>query len=177
MSANDTRPCPACGCENIRGADACVSCGSDLTKFDRPKPESRLAAHIMATRIDALKLDDPLVVEESTTLGEIVNLLADHDKGCVLARDRNGRLAGIFGERDILIHHAHREDDWRSEPVAAYMIPEPVALHGSSTIAVALNKMDIGGYRHIPVVNGQEEPIGVLSVKTVLNHLQTWMEE
>jgi CBS domain-containing protein len=46
--------------------------------------------------------------------------------------------------------------------------PETVA--PADILAVALGKMDSGGYRHLPVVDGGK-PIGVISVRDVLRHL------
>jgi CBS domain-containing protein len=144
--------------------------------LDHPKADSAFAKHIMAAEIADLELDPAVVVEDGTNLGDIVDALSEKGKGCALIC-REGRIVGIFGERDILLNHAHREDDWRADSVRDHMIREPVMLKSSATIAHALNKMDIGDYRHVPVVDEDEKPLGILSVKCVLRHLQDWMDE
>jgi CBS domain-containing protein len=46
--------------------------------------------------------------------------------------------------------------------------PETVSLNDS--LALALQKMDVGGYRHLPVVE-DGKPVGVISVRDMMRHL------
>ena len=55
-------------------------------------------------------------------------------------------------------------------PVARFMTAAPEAVAPTDRLAVALGKMDAGGYRHLPVVLGGR-PVGVVSVRDVLRHL------
>ena len=49
------------------------------------------------------------------------------------------------------------------------MTPQPDTLNASATIAYALNKMSLGGFRHIPVVDAAGKPTGVLSVRNIVD--------
>jgi CBS domain-containing protein len=56
------------------------------------------------------------------------------------------------------------------------MTPKPETVAPSDILAVALGRMDTGGYRHMPVVeNGR--PVGVISVRDVLRHLTAFCPE
>ena len=44
------------------------------------------------------------------------------------------------------------------------------------TLAFALHKMDVGGYRHVPVVKGGQ-PLGMLSVRDMLRHITRLCKE
>jgi CBS domain-containing protein len=50
------------------------------------------------------------------------------------------------------------------------MTHDPVVLRHDETIAVALNKMAVGGFRHIPIVD-DGRPTGVVSARDVFHHL------
>jgi CBS domain-containing protein len=59
--------------------------------------------------------------------------------------------------------------------VRDFMTPDPVVLRHDETVAVAINKMAVGGFRHIPVVDGHR-PIGVITAADVFRHLTATVE-
>ena len=86
---------------------------------------------------------------------------------CVLVV-QNGRLVGIFTDRDAVLKVAGQPVEAR--PIAELMTRDPVVLRHDDTIAVAINKMAVGGFRHIPIVeNGR--PTGLVSARDVFRHL------
>jgi len=50
------------------------------------------------------------------------------------------------------------------------MTPDPVVLRRDDPIAVAINKMAVGGFRHVPIVDAGR-PIAVVSAKDVFRHI------
>jgi CBS domain-containing protein len=50
----------------------------------------------------------------------------------------------------------------------------PETLGPDDGVAFALNRMVVQGYRHIPIVDG-ENPLGILSVRDVVRHLVSLM--
>lgn len=174
---NTTTICPACGRENLAGADQCEHCGGDLRALDSsPRVETEFGAHILATRIGDIELARPILVGPDDTLGEVIECLNAAHQGCVLVVE-DGLLVGIFGERDIVRDHVGRAGAWRRDRVGDHMIRAPRVLGPDATLAHALAMMDIGDYRHVPVVDAEGRPSGVLSIKRILRHLHEWMEE
>ena len=51
------------------------------------------------------------------------------------------------------------------------MTSNPESLRPTDSIAYALNKMSLGDYRHIPLVNSAREPVGIVSVKDIVTYL------
>ena len=51
------------------------------------------------------------------------------------------------------------------------MTPNPQTLRLDAKIAFALQRMDLGGFRHVPVVSRHNEPVGVISVRDILDYL------
>ena len=79
--------------------------------------------------------------------------------------------AGIFTERDLLNRVAGKRLDWGSCRVADYMTRGPETLRPDDRIAWALNLMHLGGYRHVPLTDLEGKPIGIVSVKNIVEFI------
>ena len=64
-----------------------------------------------------------------------------------------------------------RRLQYATKPLPLFMTPNPEAVTIADTLAFALHKMDIGGYRHLPVVSLTGEPVGIISARDILRHL------
>src|SRR3712207_1623407 len=103
------------------------------------------------------------------TVAEAVALLRQKEVGCLLVCDRE-RLVGIFTERDLM-RRILAQGKPLTIPLAECMTPNPTAVHPKESIAAALQRMEAGGYRHLPVVDVSGRPLGVLSVKQIVHYL------
>jgi CBS domain-containing protein len=54
--------------------------------------------------------------------------------------------------------------------VRDFMTPDPVVLRHDDPIAIAIHKMAVGGFRHIPIVE-DGRPTGVVTARDVFHHL------
>ena len=109
----------------------------------------------------------PLSVASSATLREAVTIMREHHVGCVLVVD-DDRLTGILTERDLLLKMEGADP---AEPVARFMTPDPETLQLDDPIVWALNRMAVGGYRHVPLVDDEGRPVGILSVKDIVHYI------
>jgi CBS domain-containing protein len=132
---------------------------------DRPIDEQVLKAPV-----GVLQPRAPIVVETQTPVLEAVALMQEHRVGCVLVT-RATKLKGIFTERDVLTAVVGKAVDPAKTPVRKLMTPNPEYLRLGDSIAHALNKMSIGGYRHIPLVDNALAPVGVISVRDIVTYL------
>jgi CBS domain-containing protein len=98
------------------------------------------------------------------------------DIGALLVVDEAGKLLGIFSERDLLTKVAGLEQSHDQLTMATFMTRHPEAVKPGDSLAFALHKMDIGGYRHMPVVQ-DGVPVGVLSVRDMLRHITRLCKE
>jgi CBS domain-containing protein len=112
----------------------------------------------------------PIVVERGTSVLNAAKLMQKEHVGCVLVVEK-GKLDGIFTERDILMKVVGSKSDLTKTKVEEVMTSSPEALQPDDVLAYALNYMRVGGYRHVPVVDEQERPVGVVSVKNVVDYL------
>jgi len=112
--------------------------------------------------------EKPLCVEPGLTIRKVMEKLKEAGRGSALICD-DGKLAGIFTERDALKLTAQKVDV--DQPVSTVMAKDPVTLQATATVGQAISKMSFGGYRHLPIVNDKNEPVGLLKVSGILNYL------
>lgn len=120
--------------------------------------------------IRSLDLHKLIMVEEGTSIAQALDIMKKNRIGCVLVV-KNEKLTGIFTERDILMKIVGNRFNLSNMPVETFMTRDPECLQLDDMIAFALNRMHIGGFRHIPLVDEDHKPVGIVSVKDIVDHL------
>jgi CBS domain-containing protein len=159
--------CPACGFDNIAGNDECARCGTPLTGSGGSAPHSRFETRLVGGRLSGLASHEPLMVPRDAPIGEVLETMRADGADAVLVVDR-GRLAGIFTDRDALLKLAGRA--LVGMTVGDVMTRDPVVLREDDTVAVAINKMAVGGFRHIPLVE-HGRPTGIVTARDVFHRI------
>ena len=126
--------------------------------------------------IKTLLGDKFIVLNEEVTLREAIDNIQKQHVGCILLENDN-KLSGIFTERDIVQKIVGNRHDLDKECVIDYMTLKPDVLRQNDAIGFALNKMIEGGYRHIPIINKLSNPVGVISMQDIINHLGDYFYE
>lgn len=128
-----------------------------------------LAKNLKVDSVSRLQPTPPLHVAPSHTVAEAVDLMRRERVGCLLVC-QDAKVVGIFTERD-LIRRVLAVGKALTLRLAECMTPNPVAVHPKDPIAVAVRRMVEGGYRHLPVVEGDGRLVGVISVKRIVHYL------
>lgn len=128
-------------------------------------------ARFLAQSVSLMATPSPSCILESDPISKAVNILQNEDIGCVLVTDTEGKLRGIFGERDYISRVHGDKIDLDTTPVGDYMTSEPVSIVSDSHVAYALNLMSNLGFRHVPVVDQEGCPIAVLSIRDIVDYL------
>ena len=81
------------------------------------------------------------------------------------------KLVGIISYRDLLWKIAGKYSDLSKVKVDAIMTPNPEYVRGEDPIAYVVNKMAMGGFRHVPVLQPDGVPLSIISIKDVLKYL------
>ena len=157
-----------------------------------------LAKSLRADRVSRLRLRAVCGVGPDATVEQAVRRMVECRSGCVLVmRDvqrqpgpgaeppgqarqhgqsgqpaqSNGPVVGIFTERDFLHRVVAQGLDAGSVPVERVMTGSPKTVSAAATVHQAVELMESGGYRHLPVVGDDGQPVGVLSVKDIMRYL------
>jgi CBS domain-containing protein len=165
--------CPECKSDNIEGVDACKNCGHDLASFDHPssvQSGSRTPAFI-SERLAEIPTQSPVRTQTTDPVGLAVRLMQNSDTDCVLVMS-GGQLAGIITPWDILHKVAGPTEDLNAVTCGQIMTADPVFLRDDDDVAVAINKMSIGGFRHIPLLQGGT-PTAVVSIRDLFRHISS----
>jgi CBS domain-containing protein len=159
--------CPVCGFINLAGADICDNCGADIFGHDTPMQAPAFKGQLLGEHLDELGSPPPITVSADTALDAVIARMADAEADCVLVLGGE-RLVGIFTDRDAVVKAA-------GKPLASFrvrdlMTPDPVVLRHDDPIAVAIHKMAVGGFRHIPIME-DGRPTGVVTARDIFHHL------
>ena len=161
--------CPDCHHENFVGADACQECGQDLRSLDIPTPGEGLQRTLMERTLGEVGPLPPNIVAPEDSVLSAIQLMQKTRHGSVLVVEQ-GRLVGIFTERDALNQVAGETLDPAAVPVREMMTPQPEHLGEDDIIAFALHRMAVGQYRHIPILR-EGRPVGFISIRGLLRYL------
>ena len=161
--------CPVCQWRNYVGEDICENCGADLRATDIPEPATSFQGKLLGAHLDELGAPEPETIDADAPVGDAIARMQREGLDCLLVT-HDGALVGIFTDRDAVLKVAGRAADRR--PVSELMTPDPVVLRRDDPIAVAINKMAVGGFRHVPIVDAGR-PIAVVSAKDVFRHIST----
>jgi CBS domain-containing protein len=125
--------------------------------------------------------DQPLFVTPTSTVGEVIELLRAQKTGSVLVCDGgcgvdgtdDGKLLGIFTERDALkcMAAASSGNDVMQQPVSAIMSTDITTLQADTSMGDVIKTMSDGGYRHLPIVDAGGQPTGMESVYGIVHYL------
>jgi predicted transcriptional regulator len=159
--------CPVCGFENLQGEDNCENCGADLRTADIPLPGSRFERALLNQPLGSLSPPVARSVGPEDPAAEVVGGMRAAGEGAVVVVNA-GRVIGIFTERDALRKLAGANLDGVS--VAEVMTVDPVVLRTDDSVAVAIHKMAVGGFRHIPLVDGGA-PVGMVTAHHLFRYI------
>ena len=165
--------CPSCGFESMLGTDRCEQCLHSLmqTGLPQPKKGDEFQTAIMTTPVSELLTGkDLLVCSPEDTVQKIVKVFQKENKKCVLVYERK-KLVGILSNRDLLLRVAGKYKDLSKVKIKEVMTGNPEYVTADAPIAYVVNRMAMGGCRHVPVLANDGTPYSIVIIKDVLRFL------
>lgn len=135
-----------------------------------------LDRRLLEDPITVLQPRAPVVVEPAAKVADIAARMADPGQGCVVVVEGE-RLAGIFTERDLLVRVVAPGLDPALVTVGEVMSSKPEFAMNDDTLGYALHKMALGRLRHLPVVDDDGRPIGLLTQREGVRYLASFFPE
>lgn len=121
----------------------------------------RLIADVIAGQI-------PLVARPDISVRAAARLMAERSVGALLMV-RDNTLVGIFSERDVMNKVVAAGLDPDQTAVSEVMVRHVVTISPERRLAEALHMMREGFFRHVPVVDAQNRPLGMVSARDALS--------
>jgi CBS domain-containing protein len=145
----------------------------DVLEGDEAAPEvgrhRDVGREMLETAIGELKRLPPVTVSPTATVARAAELMRKKKIGAVLVK-KGRAVVGIFTERDLVVR-AMATKNWARAPVKKFMTPDPETLKLADPVAYALNKMSVGRYRHIPLLDATGALAGILSIRDVVDFI------
>lgn len=136
---------------------------------ERTKSENRDVLELLQP-IELAELQPIVSVSPSSTISSVVETMLSNRVGCVVVVDQK-KLVGLFTERDLLCKVAPTGIDIEETPVSFVMTRQPETLPIDSPLVYALQRMTVGGYRHVPLVDGDGKAVAVISMRDIVQHI------
>jgi CBS domain-containing protein len=125
-----------------------------------------LERDLRAERVGQLDLSAYTTATPTARVNEVLEQMRRHRCGCVLVVEE-GRLVGIFTERDVLCKLVDAPEEWE-RPIAEFMTPRPDTVGPNDRVATAMQRMNRGHYRNVPVVDSAGRVVGNLTHYAIL---------
>ncbi len=129
-----------------------------------------LEQNLQAETVGHLDLSPYLAVVEGTPVKEALQRMRTEKRNCVMVM-RQERLVGIFTERDVLTKVVDQPDRW-DRPILGVMTPGPHTVSPTDQVKSAIDLMNEGHFRNIPVIDRKEGGVvGNLSHYAIIKFL------
>jgi CBS domain-containing protein len=109
------------------------------------------------------KGSDVVRVAPDMRIQDMVKLLAEKRIGSVLVTDKEGRVAGLASERDVIYGIAEQGQGILERPVSEVMVRKIVVCNPQSHVNAVMASMTERRVRHLPVMDG-DEVVGIVSI-------------
>ena len=107
-------------------------------------------------------------VTPETSVVEIARIMAARRIGAVLIVTASGQVAGILSERDVVKAVADRRNGVRCLAAEEIMTREVIMIGPDTPVEAALEIMDQGYFRHLPVCDTDGALLGIVSIRDLV---------
>ncbi len=116
---------------------------------------------------DVIRDREPYSLRASASVLDAAEFMAQRRIGAVCVLDEEGRLIGVFSERDLLNRVVVPKRDPGAMKLGEVTSPLRAVIRCDETPHQALERMEEIGSRHLPVLDG-ERWVGMLSMRDLL---------
>lgn len=151
---------------------------SDPDNFDDPlenyepkQYDDPLEQALVEEELGAIRHEPYATIPPNTPVHQALDKLAGMHIACLLVAE-NDRLLGVLSERDVLSKLALEYDELKDLPVSEVMSSDTIYAYETDSAVAALTVMALCGYRHVPVLDMNDNLVGIVSPQRVTEFLQ-----
>ncbi|ORY58699.1 CBS domain-containing protein [Pseudomassariella vexata] len=137
---------------------------NDLNKKKNLTSRARHSRKAPPGTVLALKPSPALQIKPGTTVAEAAQLMAAKREDCVLVTDDDDRIAGIFTAKDLAFRVVGTGQKANSVTIAEIMTKNPLCARTDTSATDALDLMVRKGFRHLPVMDENQDISGILDI-------------
>ena len=109
----------------------------------------------------------PITIDRDEPIEKASKLMYENNIGSVIVVDKDGRIEGILTRRDLVFAIAN-EKIGKGYPVWMFITENPITVSSGTPIMDVLRTMRETNIRHLPVVDKEGKPVGMLSIRDVV---------
>jgi predicted transcriptional regulator len=125
-------------------------------------------------RAEDIMSSPPVTIRIDASVEEAAKLMYDNNVGSVMVVDNTGVIVGIMTERDLIYAVANSKVG-KGLPVHMIMTENPVTVEPDVPIDETLRVMREKNVRHLPVVDSKKRPLGMISLRDVIDAVVAFM--
>ncbi len=144
-----------------------------LDDYEPIRYESDLQRALAEEFADSIESKPFVQIEPSATIEQAIEALFRSKVSSVLVVDQ-GRVVGIFTERDVLEKVAEQYPKLAGNAVSEVMTTNPTVVYETDPAAAALAAIAIGGHRHVPVLGVDNRLHGIVSPRRVFDFIEKY---
>ena len=109
----------------------------------------------------------PITIDRDEPIEKASKLMYENNIGSVIVVDKDGRIEGILTRRDLVFAIAN-EKIGKGYPVWMFITENPITVSSGTPIMDVLRTMREANIRHLPVVDKEGKPVGMLSIRDIV---------
>jgi signal-transduction protein with cAMP-binding, CBS, and nucleotidyltransferase domain len=114
---------------------------------------------------------EPRTISDAAQVLEAAERMASESAGCLVVVDADGRAIGMLTDRDLALRVVARPGAIDALRVGDVMSRPLVSIGLADPLRQALERMEKRGVRRIPVLDGDERPVGLIALDDLLHRL------
>lgn len=142
-----------------------------LQNYDPKIYRDPLERALAEETVTAIQCTPVATITPSTPIHAVVKALAGMQVACLLV-EQDGRLVGVFSDRNVLDRVALEYEQVKDRPVGEFMTTDPIFAYENDSAAAALSIMAVSSVRHVPVTNIDQKVVGIVSPQRVTEFLR-----
>jgi CBS domain-containing protein len=122
-------------------------------------------------RILSIALQRLITIRDDALLADAAKLLSSTHKALLVVCNPDGVMVGVISKTDVVRQIAHCQGVSCTMSVAAVMTRDVTYCHPNDVLKDVLSIMKERGFVHVPVVNQESKPVGVINARDALQVL------
>ncbi len=126
-------------------------------------------------RVEDLMSTPAIVASRDSSIESVAKIMRENNVGSVVVVDGEGKVVGIVTERDMIYAIASGKIG-KGLPVWSIMTENPLTVGPGAPVSEAIRIMREANVRHLPVVDRDNRPLGMVSLRDILQAVTSLME-
>ncbi len=119
-------------------------------------------------RVEDVMSTPPITVDRETPIEQAAKVMDDNNISSVMVVDKDGKLVGIFTDRDLRFAVAEGKVG-KGLPIHMLMTENPITISPSDLVIDAMKKMRDADIKHLPVVDEEGKPLGMITLRDIID--------